>query len=131
MQNTESFEYLLSVNNKFSLIYREIRKIIYKITSDKISEQINYTNRIIRRLIDNASEQIYLLFERYFRENIQSTQFKSATTIVLRKFGKKNYFNTKIYRLIALLNILNKILKSIVSKHLHYIIEIYNIISNI
>ncbi len=131
MQNTESFEYLLLVNNKFSLIYREIRKIIYKITSDKISEQINYTNRIIRRLIDNASEQIYLLFERYFRENIQSTQFKSATTIVLRKFGKKNYFNTKIYRLIALLNILNKILKSIVSKHLHYIIEIYNIISNI
>jgi hypothetical protein len=131
MQNTESFEYLLLVNNKFSLIYREIRKIIYKITSDKISEQINYTNRIIRRLINNASEQIYLLFERYFRENIQLTQFKSATTIVLRKFGKKNYFNTKIYRLIALLNILNKILKSIVSKHLHYIIEIYNIISNI
>jgi len=131
MQNTESFEYLLLVNNKFSLIYREIRKIIYKITSDKISEQINYTNRIIRRLINNASEQIYLLFERYFRENIQSTQFKSATTIVLRKFGKKNYFNTKIYRLIALLNILNKILKLIVSKHLHYIIEIYNIISNI
>lgn len=73
MQNTESFEYLLLVNNKFSLIYREIRKIIYKITSDKISEQINYTNRIIRRLINNASEQIYLLFERYFRENIQLT----------------------------------------------------------
>lgn len=131
MQNIESFEYLLLVNNKFSLIYCEIRKIIYKITLDKISKQINYTNRIIRRLIDNALEQIYLLFERYFRENIQSTQFKSATTIVLRKFGKKNYFNTKIYRLIALLNILNKILKSIVSKYLHYIIEIYNIISNI
>jgi len=57
-------------------------------------------------------------------------QFKSAITIVLRKLDKKDYFNTKTYRLIALLNTLNKILKFIISKRLRSIVKICDTILN-
>jgi len=60
----------------------------------------------------------------------QLTQFKSAITIILRKLSKKDYFNIKVYKLIALLNTLNKILKFIILKRLRSVVEICNTISN-
>lgn len=130
MQNTKDFEYLLSIENDASLTYREIKQTIYKTTLDKALKHTRYTNRIVRRLINNASKQIRSLFKRYFQKRIQSTQFKSATTIVLRKLNKKDYFNAKTYRSIALLNTLNKILEFIVSKCLRSVVETCDSISN-
>ncbi len=72
----------------------------------------------MRRLINDTSEQIHSLFERCLQKKIQSTQFKNAVTIVMQKSDKKDYFNTKIYKLIMLLNTLSKVLKFIVFKHL-------------
>ncbi len=131
MQDTKSFEYLFLIDNKLFLTYRKIKQIIYKTILDKIFGQTNYINKIMRRLIDNVSKQIYSLFEKYFQKSIQLTQFKSAITIVLRKSNKKNYLSTKIYKSIALFDILNEILKSIVSKCLHCIVEIANTLLNI
>ena len=42
---------------------------------------------------------------------------------MLRKFKKKNYKKLLLYRSIALLNTLNKILKSIILKRIRYILE--------
>ena len=42
---------------------------------------------------------------------------------MLRKSEKKNYTKSSSYKLIALLNTLNKILKSIISKRIRYIVE--------
>ena len=50
---------------------------------------------------------------------------------MLRKLNKKNYMKSLLYRLIALLNMLNKILKSIMLKRFRYIIKILNIFLNI
>ena len=130
MQDTKSFEYLFLIDNKLFLTYRKIKQIIYKTILDKIFGQTNYINKIMRRLIDNVSKQIYSLFEKYFQKSIQLTQFKSAITIVLRKSNKKNYSNAKVYKSITLLNILSKILKSIMSKRLRYVVEIANILLN-
>ena len=84
----------------------------------------------MRKLVDDVSKQVRFLFERYLQENIQSIQFKNTITIILRKLDKKNYSNAKVYKSIAFLDILNKILKSIVSKHLYYIVEITNTLLN-
>jgi len=56
MLNTEDFKYSLSIENDISLMHRKIKRIIYKITFNKTSRYIEYINRIMRRLIDNASE---------------------------------------------------------------------------
>ncbi len=61
---------------------------------------------------------------------MQLFYFKKTITIMLRKSRKKNYFKLLFFRLIALLNILNKILKSIILKHLCYVVKTYNTLSN-
>lgn len=123
MQDTEDFEYPPLVDDGPLLTLREIRRATYKAAPDKAPGQTGYTNRVMRRLVDGAPEQVRSLFERCLREGIQPTQFKSAATIVLRKPGKKDYSNAKAYRPIALLDTLGKILESIVSERLRYAVE--------
>ncbi len=47
------------------------------------------------------------------------------------KSDKKNYFNAKIYKLIVLFNMLSKILKFIIFKHLWNFVKVCNLILNI
>jgi hypothetical protein len=47
---------------------------------------------------------------------------------MLRKSRKKTYFKLLFFRLIALLNILNKILESIILKRLRYVVKTHNIL---
>jgi len=131
MLNTIDFKYSLSIEDDASLIHHKIKKVIYKVTFDKTLKHMRYINRIMRRLINDTSEQIHFLFERCLQKRIQSTQFKSTVTIVMQKSDKKNYFNAKTYKSIMLLNILSKILKFIVFKHLQNVIEACDLILNI
>ncbi len=57
-------------------------------------------------------------------------QFKKAQTIVLCKSKKSDYIDSKMYWLIALLDIMNKTLKSIMIKRLSDIAETYHMLSN-
>jgi hypothetical protein len=50
---------------------------------------------------------------------------------MLRKERKKNYFKSLFFKFIALLNTLNKILKSIILKRLRYVVKTHNILSSI
>ena len=131
MLNTIDFKYSLSIEDDASLMHHKIKRVVYKVTSDKMSRHTRYINRIMRRLIDNTSEQIRSLFERCLQKKIQSTQFKSAVTIVMQKSDKKDYFNVKIYRSIVLLDTLSKILKFIVFERLQNVVEACNSILNI
>ncbi|KAK1991688.1 hypothetical protein LX36DRAFT_589938, partial [Colletotrichum falcatum] len=54
--------------------------------------------------------------------------FKKSTIVVLRKLYKDNYIVPKVYSLIALLNIVNKIIDAIIVKSLSYFIEIYRLL---
>ena len=48
--------------------------------------------------------------------------------VVFKKIGKKNYQIPKAYRLIVLLNIINKALKLVITYKISYIIKIHNIL---
>ncbi len=56
MLNTMNFKYSLLIENDISLIHCKIKKVIYKVTFDKTSKHMRYTNRIMCRLVDNTSE---------------------------------------------------------------------------
>jgi len=71
MQDIEDFNYFFLIKNNVLLIHREIKKVIYKTTFDKISRYIDYTSKIIRKFVNNASKQIYLLFGKCLQEKIQ------------------------------------------------------------
>jgi len=130
MLNTINFEYSFSIEDDILLTHHKIKRVVYKATSDKTLKHMRYTNRIMRRLVNNASEQICFLFERCLQKRIQSTQFKSAVTIVMQKSGKKDYFNTKIYKSIVLFNTLSKVLKFIIFKRLQNVVKMCNLILN-
>jgi len=118
MLNTEDFKYSLLIENDVSLMHRKIKKVIYKTMLNKTLKHTEYTNKIMRRLVDDVSEQIHFLFEKCLQKRIQSTQFKSVITIMMWKSDKKNYFNTKMYKSIVLFNTLSKILKFIIFERL-------------
>ena len=50
---------------------------------------------------------------------------------MLRKLEKKNYAKFSLYKLIALLNTLNKILKSIIFKRIRYVVKTLKMFLNI
>ncbi len=50
---------------------------------------------------------------------------------MLRKLRKKNYFKLLFFKIIALLNTLNKILELIILKRLYYVVKLYNTLLNI
>ena len=56
MLNTEDFKYLFSIENDVSLIHCKIKRVIYKMMLNKTSKHTEYINRIMRRLVDDASE---------------------------------------------------------------------------
>jgi len=61
---------------------------------------------------------------------MQLSYFKKTIIIILRKLKKKNYLKSSSFKLIALLNTLNRMLKSIILKRLCYIIKAYNTLFN-
>jgi hypothetical protein len=54
--------------------------------------------------------------------------FRIAHIIIFKKFNKKNYFNVKIYKFIYLLNMWNKILKSIITRRINNLTKIYDML---
>ena len=123
MNNIQNYNYASFIENDVSITKREVKRAIHKIVSNKISRFNEVTNRALRHLISVASTQVRSLFAKCIKKKIQSTHFKRDITIVLRKLDKKNYSKLFVFKLIALLNILEKILKSIVSKRLRYVVK--------
>ncbi len=56
MLNTINFKYSLLIEDDILLTHCEIKRVIYKATSDKMSKHTKYINRIMCRLVDDASE---------------------------------------------------------------------------
>ena len=56
MLNTIDFKYSLLIENNVSLTHHEIKRVIYKATSDKMLRHTKYINKIMRRLVDDTSE---------------------------------------------------------------------------
>ncbi len=56
MLNIIDFKYSLLIEDDVSLIHHEIKKVIYKATSDKMLKHTKYINKIMHRLINDTSE---------------------------------------------------------------------------
>ena len=131
MNDIKKFVYFSSTENDKTMTYREIMKVVYKINSNKTSKINKIINKTLRQFARIIIKQIYFLFDKCIKENIQSSHFKKVFTIMLRKSNKKNYTKLLLYKSIALLNTLNKMLKLIMSKRFRYVVETLNMLLNI
>ena len=131
MKDAAKFDYSSLINDETSMTHREIMKVIHKINLNKIFKINEVINKALRQLICVIIEQIHSFFDKCIKKKIQSSHFKKVFIIMLRKSKKKNYSKSLLYELIALLNTLNKILKSIMFERIRYVVETLKTFSNI
>ncbi len=60
--------------------------------------------------------------------NYHSRCFREIHTIILKKFRKKNYTNVKTYKSIALLNTLDKVLKSVIARRINDLTKAHDLL---
>ncbi len=56
MLNIINFKYSFLIKDDALLMHHKIKRIIYKMTFDKMLKHMKYTNKIMRKLIDNTSK---------------------------------------------------------------------------
>ncbi len=121
---------LLTVTFDLYISEKEVRQIIKRIKVDKASNILNILNRMLQTDLAELISILMSLFNVYVTYKYHLKQFKKAQMIVLCKLKKSNYTDLKTYWFIALLDIMNKVLKSIMIKRLSNIAEIHHMLSD-
>ncbi len=120
----------LTVSFNSALSQDEMRQMIQRVKVDKASDAFEISNKALSTSLTELTSILISLFNACVTHKYHLKQFKKAQTIVLRKSKKSNYIDLKTYRLIALLNIMSKTLKSIMIKRLNDITETHHMLSN-
>jgi len=120
----------LTVSFNSRITKDEVKQIIRRVKADKASDASDISNRALQASLAELISVLTSLFNACVTYKYHLKQFKKTQTIVLHKSKKSDYINSKMYRLIALLNIMSKALKSIMIKRLSDIVEIHRMLSN-
>ena len=121
---------LLTVSFNSILLQDEMRQMIQWVKVNKVSDAFKISNKMLQVSLTELTLILISLFNACVTHKYHSKQFKKAQTIVLHKSKKSDYIDSKTYWLIALLNIMNKTLESIMIKRLSNIAETHYMLSN-
>ena len=97
-----------------TFLKKEMREIIFRLKSNKISGINEIFNRFLRLIIKKLILKITLFFQICFIIDYYFKKFKKVNIIIFRKFKKDDYSKFKIYKSIVFLSTLNKALKTII-----------------
>ncbi len=125
----ESFIFL-TVSFNSCITEDEVKQTIRRVKADKALNALDISNKALQASLAELISVLTSLFNACITYKYYSKQFKKTQTIVLHKLKKSDYIDSKTYRLIALLDIMSKPLKSIMIKRLSNIIEIHHMLSN-
>ena len=91
----------------------KINKAIIKLKADKTSKTNQIFNRMLKMLRKTMTKKLTFIFQACIDVEYYSKSFRKTKITVIKKVEKNDYIIFKVYRLIALLNTMNKMLKSI------------------
>ncbi len=120
----------LTVSFNSRITEDEVKQTIRWVKADKVLNASNISNRAFQASLAELISVLTSLFNACITHKYHSKQFKKTQTIILCKLKKSDYIDSKMYRLIALLNIMSKALKSIMIKRLSDIVETHCMLSN-
>ncbi len=120
----------LTVSFNSRITEDEVKQIIRWVKADKASSASDISNRALQASLAELISVLTSLFNACITYKYHSKQFKKTQTIVLCKSKKSDYIDSKMYRLIALFNIMSKVLKLIMIKRLSDIVETHHMLSN-
>ncbi len=110
------FFYLNSIECSSRIIEKKVLTIIKRFVLDKISSLDDFINKLLKTCVLIMIRLLTLLFETCIQLFYHSKTFKKVNTIILKKANKKDYTISKTYRFITFLNIMSKIMKSIMNR---------------
>jgi hypothetical protein len=122
--------YLFSLNLPKIIQADEIREIMRKQLLDSISEIDNLLNYFLRALERLFVDIIIILIEVCWKQEYHSRKFKKTRTVALRKSNKRNYRLSKVWRSIAFLNIIGKLIEAAAAKRLRDAAKTYILFFN-
>ncbi len=125
----ESFIFL-TVSFNLRITEDEVKQTIRWVKADKASDASDISNKALQANLTELISVLTSLFNACVTHKYHSKQFKKTQTIVLHKLKKSDYIDSKTYRLIALLDIMSKALKSIMIKRLSDIVKTHHMLSN-
>jgi len=120
----------LTVSFNSRITEDEVKQTIRRVKADKASDASDISNRALQANLAELISVLTSLFNACVTHKYHSKQFKKTQTIVLHKSKKSDYIDSKMYWLIALLDIMSKALKSIMIKRLSDIVETHCMLSN-
>jgi hypothetical protein len=127
----DTYEYLKPIEVFAGLKQTEIIRAVLKIKKDNFLKSDKILNKVFYLLISDKPTFLIRFFDACYRLSIYFITFKRAITVLLRKLKKEDYLNSKVYRLIALFNILKKVLKAVITERIRFAAETYTLFSNI
>ena len=107
-----------------------IRIHIARFKFDNVFESNGISNKILKAFIFQFFFLLIVLFRACATLNHHSQCFRKAHIIAIKKFNKKDYTLIKAYRSIAVLNALEKTLKSIIARRITTLIKEHHMLSN-
>ncbi len=109
---------LLTMTSDLHISEKKVRQTIKRIKADKALNISDISNRALQTDLAELILILMSLFNVCVIHRYHSKQFKKAQMIVLCKLKKSDYTDSKTYQLIALLDIMSKALKLIMTKRL-------------
>jgi hypothetical protein len=124
-----NFNYFNVVSkSSFLITENEIRQTIKQCKSNNASKFDDIFNRIFEILVNKLMSHSLNLFRVYAALYYHSRCFREIDFIILKKSRKKNYTNVKTYKSIALLNIFDKVLKSMIARRISNLTKIHDLL---
>ncbi len=122
---------LLTMSSDSCISEDEVRQTIKRVKADKASDISDILNKALQTDLAKLISILMSLFNAYVIHRYHLKQFKKTQMIVLCKSKKSDYTDSKTYWFIALLDIMNKALKSIMIKKLSEITETHHMLSDV
>ena len=107
----------------------EIHQTIFNASSNKTLEKDEIFNRILKTVLSHIAFALNWIFNTSLTLKYCLKHFRKSIIISLRKLKKFDYFILKVYRSIALLNIMSKIMKIIMISKFSYAAEKHELLS--
>jgi hypothetical protein len=120
--------YFRFIECSLSITKQKMLKIIKRIVFDKISSFDEIINKLFKICVFIMMQLLISLFVVCIQQTYHSKTFKKVNIITLKKIDKRNYTISKMYRSIALLNIIEKILEFIMSKKISWITKTHRLL---
>ena len=120
----------LTVSSNSHISKNEMKWTIRWVKANKASDVSEISNKALQADLTELISVLMSLFNACIIHKYHLKQFKKTQTIMLCKSKKSDYINLKTYQLIALLDIINKALESIMIKRLNDIAETHHMLLN-